>query len=151
LAKIILAGIEAGISLVMLLLLSAFERVGFGLSLLALPLFIFLNIACGYTVAVWINAASIRFRDLNQVLPAILSIGVWVTPVFYPTTIVPKQYDFFLYLNPMAGIIKGYRWALLSEPFPEFFCWPSIFAVLLLLLAGTWYFIRAEDSMVDYV
>lgn len=150
LSKIITACVEAGISLMILLLLMAYERVGFSVNLFTLPLFILLNIICGYAVAIWMNALSIRFRDLNQILPTIIGIGVWITPVFFPTTIIPTGYEFFVYINPMAGIIKGYRFSLLGEPFPEFLYWTSIFVMLLVMFLGTWYFSRVEDSMVDY-
>lgn len=150
LSKIIIACVEAGISFVILLLLMAYERVGFSANLFALPLFILMNIICGYAVAIWMNALSIRFRDLNQILPTIIGIGVWVTPVFFPTTIIPAGYEAFVYANPMAGIIRGYRFALLGEPFPEPFYWITISIMLLVMLAGTWYFSRVEDSMVDY-
>lgn len=150
LSKIIVACVEAGISFVILLLLMAYERVGFSVNLFMLPIFILLNIVCGYAVAVWMNALSIRFRDLNQILPTIIGIGVWVTPVFFPTTIIPAGYEAFVYANPMAGIIKGYRFAILGEPFPEFLYWISIFVMLLVMFIGTWHFSRVEDSMVDY-
>ena len=115
-----------------------------------LPVFIILNIWCGYAVAIWMNAFNIRFRDLNQILPTIIGIGVWITPIFYPTTLIPKNYAFFIYMNPMAGIIKGYRFALLNESFPELACWFSIIAAIGISLAGTWYFSKLEDRMVDY-
>ncbi len=150
LSKIIIACVEAGISFMILLLLMAYERVGFSVNLFTLPLFILLNILCGYAVAIWMNALSIRFRDLNQILPTIIGIGVWVTPVFFPTTIIPAGYEAFVYANPMAGIIKGYRFALLGEPFPEFFYWTSIFIMVAVMIVGTWYFSQVEDSMVDY-
>ncbi len=150
LSKIIIACVEAGISILILFILLLIERVSLTGNLLSLPLFILLNIICGYAVAIWMNSLNIRFRDLNQILPTIIGIGVWVTPIFYPTTIIPKGYEFFAHANPMAGIIKGYRFALLGEQFPEVSYWYSITAMLAVGLVGTWYFCRVEDNMVDY-
>jgi lipopolysaccharide transport system permease protein len=147
LSKIIIACVEAGISILILFILLLIERVSLTGNLLLLPFFILLNVVCGYSVAIWMN---IRFRDLNQILPTIIGIGVWVTPIFYPTTIIPKGFEFFAYANPMAGIIKGYRFALLGEQFPEISYWYSIAIMLAVGLVGTWYFCRVEDSMVDY-
>jgi lipopolysaccharide transport system permease protein len=150
LSKIILACVEAGISLVILFILLFVERVNLTIGLFTLPIFIILNIACGYTVAIWMNATNIRFRDLNQIIPTIIGIGIWITPVFYPTTIIPKGFELFVYINPLAGVIKGYRFALLGEPFPELSYWYIIPVMLVVMLAGTWYFSRVEDSTVDY-
>lgn len=151
LSKIIVASVETGISLLILFALILFERISISGSLLMLPVFILLNIFCGFAVAIWMNALNIRFRDLNQIIPAIISIAIWVTPVFYPTTIIPKGYEFFVFANPMAGIIKGYRFALLGESFPEWQYWNSIITVVLIALAGTFHLSRVENELVDYV
>ncbi len=150
LSKLIIASVEAMISLAILFIMMAFERVPLSSGLLVLPLFILLNVICGMAVGIWMNALNIRFRDLNQIVPTFVGIGVWLTPVFYPTTIVPREYDFIVYLNPMAGIIKGYRYSLLGEPFPELNYWYALITVSLILVIGIWYFIRVEDTMVDY-
>lgn len=150
LSKIIPGCAEAAISFTILLLFMLFEGAMPGRQLLLAPFFLLLNIICGYAVAVWMNALNIRFRDLNQIVPTIIGIGVWVTPVFYPSTIIPSAYNHFVYINPMAGIIKGYRYALLGEAFPEIQYWFAIVFVLLLAVIGTWYFNKVEDKMVDY-
>ena len=93
----------------------------------------------------------VRFRDLNQIIPAIISIAIWVTPVFYPTTIIPKGYEFFVFANPMAGVIKGYRFALLGEGFPEWQYWISMLLTTAITLIGTWYLSRIENEMVDHI
>jgi lipopolysaccharide transport system permease protein len=151
LSKVIVAAVETGISLLILFALILFEKIPIGSSLLMLPVFILLNIFCGFAVAVWMNALNVRFRDLNQIIPAIIGVAIWVTPVFYPTTIIPKGYEFFVFANPMAGIIKGYRFALLGESFPEWHYWISILLTIVILLAGIWYLIRKEDEIADYI
>jgi lipopolysaccharide transport system permease protein len=83
-------------------------------------------------------------------VPKIIGIGIWFTPVFFPTTIIPPQFNIFLYMNPMAGIIKGYRFALLGEPFPEWQFWITIGFTIVLCLVGTWYLTQVEDEIVDY-
>ncbi len=150
LSKILIALPETGISLAILFALLVFEKVHIGFNLFLLPVFILLTIASAFAIAVWMNVLNIRFRDLNQILPTIVGIAVWITPVFYPTTVIPPRYDFFVYLNPMAGIIKGYRYAILGEAFPEQAYWWAIIFMLFVMLAGIWFFIRAEDKMVDY-
>jgi len=149
-SKILIACVEGGISLLLLLIMILIEHVNITVGLLSLPLFVLLNIICGFAVAVWMNGLNIRFRDLNQIMPTIIGIGIWVTPVFYPTAVIPDKYGFFLYINPMATVIKGYRFALLGEPFPELNCWYAILAIIAVGIGGIWYFIRTDDRMVDY-
>lgn len=148
-SKVLVALVEFIISLGVMCVCLLWEHIYPGINWLALPVFVLLNVVCGLAIAVWMNALNIRFRDLYQLVPTALSIGVWITPVFYPTTIIPPQYSFFVYANPMAGIIKGYRYALLNEPFPEMQYWYAIGVTVLIAVAGLWYFSRVEDQMAD--
>lgn len=150
LSKVLVALVETAISLLILFVLVVFENIPVGWHTLTLPLFLLLNIFCGFAVAVWLNTLNIYFRDLNQLVPTIMGVGVWLTPVFYPVTIIPSGYEFFLHLNPMAGIIGGYRYALLNESFPEAAYWWAMLALLAVLMLGIKYFIGKESEMVDY-
>ena len=150
LSKTLIALAEAAISLIILFGFMIYERTAIGLNFLTLPFFILLTVLCGLAVASWMNALNIRFRDLNQIVPTIIGIGIWLTPVFYPTTVIPQGYEIFAYINPMTGIVKGYRFALLGEAFPELNYWWAIGITILTALAGLWYFTRVEDKMVDY-
>jgi lipopolysaccharide transport system permease protein len=149
-SKVIIAIVEAGVSLMVLLGFMLYEKVPIGFNFLTLPFFVLFTITCGLSIAAWMNALNIRFRDFNQIIPTIIGIGVWLTPIFYPTTIIPKNFNFFVYANPMSGIIKGYRYALLGEPFPEQSFWWAIGASFIIALAGLLYFSMVEDRMVDY-
>jgi len=150
LAKAVVVSVEFGVSLFILGLMMVYERWNPGYTLLMLPVFILLNLVVALAIAIWMNVLTIRFRDLSQLLPTVIGIGIWATPVFFPTTIIPEKYNAFLYLNPMAGVIKGYRFALLGEPFPEAPYWWAIFSFFVLFLWAIWFFIRTEDEMVDY-
>lgn len=150
LAKLVVAAVEMTIALVVMFLLLAAEGIAPGWNTFTLPFFVFLNVCCGFCIAIWMNTLTIRFRDLNQIIPVIIGVGIWFTPVFYPTTIIPQQYTAVMYANPMAGIIKGYRFAFLGEPFPELHYWWAIGGACVLLLAGLRYFRITEDKMVDY-
>ena len=126
---------------------------GFPISfnLLWLPFFLLLNIITGFTIALWLNALSVRFRDLNHFVPQLIGFLIWLTPVFYPVTIVPQEYSFLLFFNPMVGIIQGYRFAILGDAFPLLQYFYSFVAVLVFLIAGLLLFIRVEDEMPDYL
>ena len=150
LSKVVVAAIETGISLLLFFVFLLVEQLPVSISVFTLPLFIMLNVNCGLAIAIWMNALNVRFRDLNQIIPAVIGIAIWVTPVFYPTTIIPHGYQFFVYVNPMAGIIKGYRFALLGETFPEWQYWISISVSVLIAIAGIFYLSKVEDKIVDF-
>ncbi|HEY0262571.1 MAG TPA: ABC transporter permease [Chitinophagales bacterium] len=149
LSKVLVAGVEFGISLLIIFGMMLLEGVQIHWGILMLPLFIFFDVCAGLAVAVWLSALTVRFRDLNQIIPPLIGMGIWLTPVFYPTTIIPLQYQFALWLNPMAGVIKGFRFALLNEPFPEMQFFISMLAMVVVAFLGIWYLIRVEDEMAD--
>ncbi|MEX2589037.1 MAG: ABC transporter permease [Chitinophagales bacterium] len=150
LSTVLVTGVDFLVSLAILFIMMILEGEILSIKIMSLPFFILLNIFCGLFVALWMNVLNIRFRDLNQIVPAIIGIAIWVSPVFYPTTIIPKGYEFFVYINPMAGIIKGYRFALLGETFPVWQYWPAIVIVVIGAFLATFMLIRNEDKMVDY-
>lgn len=145
-AKIVVAALEFIISLAILLLLIVVSGEPLHAGLLLLPLFILYNVLCGFAVAIWMSALSSRFHDLIQIVPVIIGIAVWVTPVFYPTTVVPQQFTAFLYLNPMAGVISGYRYALLGDPFPALPYFVTMAVVTSAAIAGLYAFSRQEHT-----
>jgi lipopolysaccharide transport system permease protein len=149
LSKTLVAAVEALVSFAMLFILMAYIRYPVSWSLLSLPFFIFLNICCGLAIAIWLSILNIRYRDLNHIIMPIIGIGIWFTPVFFPTTIIPARYHFLLYFNPMAGVIAGYRYALLGEPAPEAYYWVSFLVVFMLTLVAFRCLICIEDKIVD--
>jgi lipopolysaccharide transport system permease protein len=149
-SKLVVSSIDYVISMIILTIMVLLEGNLLGLQILALPLFFILNVFCGLCIALWMNVLTIKLRDLNQIVPSIIGFAIWVTPVFYPTTIVPDKFQFLVYANPMSGIIKGYRYSFLGEPFPEWPYWIAIFSTVLLAILGAWKFAKTEDKMVDY-
>ena len=76
---------------------------------------------------------------------------VWLTPVFYPTSLIPAKYSFFIYLNPIAGIIQGCRWAILGDSLPSLFFLPSFVFFIVLFFSGLLFFISTESDLADYI
>jgi lipopolysaccharide transport system permease protein len=148
--KVLVSGVDFAVSLFILLVMIIFEGGMLGWHTLFLPFFVLLNILCALSIALFMNTLNIRFRDLHQIIPSLVGMAIWVTPVFYPTTIIPKEYGVFVFANPMAGIIKGYRFALIGDSFPEWQYWPAILLICLLCILGAWCLIKEEDKMVDY-
>lgn len=151
LSKVLVGSVEFGASVLLMLFMMLLLRFPVSSNLLWLPLFLLLNIITGFTIAVWLNALSVRFRDLNHFVPQLIGFLIWLTPVFYPVTIVPRTYSFLLFLNPLVGIIQGYRFAILGDVFPQLEYFYSFGAVLIFLACGLLLFIRVEDEMPDYL
>lgn len=150
LSKILVSGVETGVSILIVFLMLLIEGIPFHWNMLLLPFFLFLNICCGFCIAVWMNALNISFRDLNQIVPPLIGMGIWFTPVFFPTTIIPPAYQFVLWFNPMAGVVKGFRYSLLGEQFPEWQFFVGFGVIVILTLIGIWYLTQVEDELVDY-
>jgi len=151
LAKVLVGLVEAGVSFLILFTLMIILGYPFSVKLLALFVFLFFNIISGLGIALWLNALNLRYRDLNHFIPVLIGFLIWLTPVFYPSTLIPQEFSFLLYLNPMAGIIECYRWAILGDPFPSIKYLIAIAEVAVVFIAGVWFFIRMEDVMADYL
>ena len=150
-SKALVGLVEFLISLALLFALMVTLRFPFSIQILWLPVFILLNLLTGLTVALWLSAFSVRYRDINQFVLPLIGFVIWLTPVFYPVTLIPQNYLFILFFNPLAGIIQGYRFALLGGDFlavPYFY---TFAVVALLFFIGLLIFIRVEDDMPDYL
>ncbi|HXH20145.1 MAG TPA: ABC transporter permease, partial [Chitinophagales bacterium] len=151
LAKVLVGLLEVGVSLIIMFALMAIYDFPFTLKLLWLPGFLLLNIITGLGIALWLNALNLRYRDLNQFIPYFINFIIWLTPVFYPSTLVPDEYGFLLYANPMAGIIELYRWAIMDDVFPSAWYLIAFAEVVLIFISGVLLFIRIEDDIADYL
>ena len=149
LSKAITALIDLGIVLALLLLLLIYYRVSPGSNLLFFPLFLILAIMAGLTGGLWLSALTIRFRDFKYISPLFLRIGIFITPIAYPASAVPEAYLFWYFLNPLAGIIEGFRWSLTGTvPLPVYAF--VGFALLIILFVGSLlYFSKVEEVIAD--
>ena len=104
-------------------------------------------------VGLWLATLTVRYRDIRYTVPFLSQLWLFATPVAYPASIVPERWRFLYSLNPMAGVIDGFRWALGTAAGPPY--WPSmaLAAVLALLLfaSGVWYFRRTERTFADVI
>jgi len=120
--------------------------------LLIFPFVLLFTAMASIGIGLWASALSIRFRDLQQVLPIALQILFFLTPVAYATSLVnqllPKAYHFLIYLNPMSGIIELFR-AVLFGTTPNPMVWISIILSLILFVSGLRYFQRSEKYVAD--
>jgi lipopolysaccharide transport system permease protein len=122
-----------------------------GVRALWLPVFILLTLLLGLGAGLWLAALTVRFRDFRIVVPFLLQVGVFATPVGYRTDFLPNWRD-LLALNPMTGVIDAFRWSLLSSAeFPWYSFSMTLGWAAVLVLTGVWYFRRTERSFVDII
>jgi lipopolysaccharide transport system permease protein len=121
-------------------------------AVLFLPLLVVFAAVTAFAVGLWLSALNVRYRDVRYTLPFIVQVWLFASPVAYPTSLVPEAWRPIYALNPMVGVIDGFRWALLGDvpaPGPGF--WVSVFVVVALLGGGLAYFRRMERSFADAV
>jgi lipopolysaccharide transport system permease protein len=119
---------------------------------LALPLFLVLAIATSTGVGVWLAALSARYRDVKYVVPFLTQVWLYASPVAYSTQLVHGTFAFIYALNPMAGVIQGFRWSLLGTGTPPgVSSLPSVLISFLILATGILYFRRMESTLADVI
>jgi lipopolysaccharide transport system permease protein len=119
---------------------------------LTLPLFILLAIITSLGVGLWLSALNVIYRDINYILPFLTQFWLFITPVAYSATMFSERWQFLISLNPMTGVVEGFRWALLgSEPGPGPLMAISVGISLILLVTGLYYFRRMERTFADMI
>ncbi|HEY6074043.1 MAG TPA: ABC transporter permease [Anaerolineales bacterium] len=150
----VLAGlVDFAIAFVILIGLLIYYRVTPAWNVLwALPLFLLLAVITALGVALWLSAINVKYRDVNYALPFITQFWLFATPVAYSASIISQKWKLVYSLNPMAGVVNGFRWALLgSGSGPDAGLWVSVGISLLLLLSGLIYFRNMERTFADTI
>jgi len=152
-SQVIVNLVDFSVSICMLFTLFLIMAIFNSWSLLLFPFFVCLTLALCLGSGFWIAAINIRFRDFRMVVPFLLQFGLFISPVGYSSFIVPSHLRFFYFLNPLAGIIEGFRWCCFGIFHPEL---PlaitlSIAVTSLLLVTGFNYFRRMERVLADII
>jgi lipopolysaccharide transport system permease protein len=123
-----------------------------GFAILALPLFVLLAVMAALGVSLWLAALNVVYRDVRYMLPFLTQIWMFATPIIYPVSVVPEAWRTLYSLNPMAGVVEGFRWSLLGSTGPsELILALSVAIVLLIFGAGILYFWRFEQTLADVI
>lgn len=140
------------IAFVVLLGMMLFFNIFPTVNVLVLPLFLLLALVTSIGVGLWLSALNVLFRDINYVLPFLTQFWMYLTPVAYPSSMVPSEWQVIYALNPMTGVVEGFRWALLGtgQP-PGIMTLVSSVAAVILLISGMFYFRRMERLFADMV
>jgi len=123
-----------------------------GWQIIALPGFVLLAMATALAVGLWLSALSVQYRDVRYLLTFLLQFWLFATPVAYASSIVPERWRALYGLNPMAGVVEGFRWALLGQSTGlRSVLWVSVAVVVAVMLGGVYYFRRMEQEFADAV
>jgi lipopolysaccharide transport system permease protein len=144
--------VDFGISFLMFVVLMIYYGIRPGVAILWLPAFLLLAVLTALGVGLWLAALNAIYRDVRYVLPFLVQFWMFASPVAYPSTLVPAKWRWLYGLNPMAGVIEGFRWTLTGRgqaPGPLLFV--SIGAVIVVLLSGVAYFQKMETTVADVV
>ncbi len=121
-------------------------------AIITLPFFLILALASGLGIGLWLSALNVRYRDVRYTIPFLIQTWFFITPVAYSSMLVPQQWRIVYGLNPMAGVVEGFRWALLGQ---TNFSFPIVMTsgiiVATFLVGGIYYFRRMEKSFADIV
>jgi lipopolysaccharide transport system permease protein len=151
LAAILPGLIDLGISIVAVGVFMAFFGVTPTWAIVLLPFWIVAATVTTFGVGVWLSALNARYRDVRNALGFLLQIGLFATPVVYPSSLVHGSARLLLYVNPVAGVVDGFRWSLIGAPRPGLDALVSLGAGLVVLSAGIVYFARVERRLADFI
>lgn len=145
--------IDLSIGLVLLVVMMAVLGYPPTVRLLLVPIFILLAFGLALGLGLWFAAMNVKYRDFQIVVPFLLMIGLYVSPIGFGTNVIPERWRLLYSLNPIVGVIEGFRWTVLGDAFP-----PRLDALVLsalvmviFLTSGTWYFRRTERSFADVI
>ena len=154
-SSVITSLVDLGISFGLLALMMLYYRFIPPIQVIFLPLFVLLAFLISFGVGLFVTALNVRFRDFRYIIPFVIQFGIYVTPVGYSSAVIAQKYSdrtrFWFSLNPMVGVIDGFRWCIIGEPmyWPGFFL--SLGVMLFFLWLGIWYFRKTEKSFADLI
>ena len=149
----VLAGVaDFLIAFIVLLGMMFYYKIAPTANVWALPLFLLLALITAVGVGLWLSALNVLYRDINYILPFLTQFWMYLTPIAYPSSMVPEQWQAVYALNPMTGVVEGFRWALLGtgQP-PGVMTLVSAGVAVILLVSGMFYFKRMERLFADRV
>ena len=144
--------VDLGIGMLVLIGVGLYYHIVPGPQIVGVVPFVLLALAAALGVALWLSALNVRFRDITHMLPIVTTIGLYVTPVIYPSSLIPSRWRQWIGLNPMSSVVEGFRWAFLGQSPPEArMVLLSVLVTVALLVSGGYAFRRMERTFADIV
>jgi len=152
-SAVIVSFVDFAISMVLLAVLMAWYKLWPGWPLVALPIFTLMALLASAGAGAWLSALNVKYRDFKHVVPFIVQFGLYVSPVPYSSSAIPEKWRTLYALNPLVGVIDGFRWSISggNTPFP----WQSLeiaaVIITIFLITGIWYFRKTERTFADII
>ena len=152
-SAVIVSFVDFAISMVLLGILMIWYRVWPSLPLAALPLFTLMALLASAGAGTWLAALNVKYRDFRYVVPFMVQFGLYVSPVGFSSSIVPEKWRILYDLNPMVGVIDGFRWSISGgkTPIPWQSLELSMVTIVFFLITGIWYFRKTERTFADII
>jgi lipopolysaccharide transport system permease protein len=151
-SSVITSFVDFLISSVLMTLMMVYYGYVPGITIAMLPVFVLLAFATAFGSGLWVSALMVRYRDFRYIVPFVVQFGLYVSPVGFSSNVVPEEWRWLYSINPMVGVIDGFRWAILGE---QNIYWPgfliSVVGVILIIISGIWYFRRTERTFADVI
>ncbi len=141
--------VDFGIAFVILVVMILAYGIGLSATALLAPVFLLLAVLTSLAVGLWLAALNARYRDVRYVVPFLIQFWMFASPIVYPVSLVPERWRWLYGLNPMAGVIDGFRWSLLGQGQPSAVLGLSVLAVIVVLCGGLLYFRHVEATVAD--
>ena len=141
------------IAFVILVVLMVCYGINFRFHMLLLPLFFLVAVMASFGASLWLSALNVKYRDVKHIMPFVVRMGIYISPVGFMSSVIPGKWQFLYSLNPLVGVIDGFRWAILGSKFEPYWTgfWISLTMVIILLLSGAYYFRNFEKTFADII
>ena len=149
--KALVGLIDFAISFLILIIIGVYYEFVPSKNVVFLPFYLLLVIVGGLGIGIWISALTVRYRDFKHVIPFMVQLGMYISPVAYGATMVPEKYQWLYALNPMVGVIEGVRWCIIGGSAPTDLIYFSVGIMLLLFVSSILYFRKVERIMADII
>lgn len=152
LAMIVAPLVDLALSMVLLFGMLIYAGIPLTWKVVTLPAFILLAMLTAMGLSLFTSAMNVKYRDVGHAIPFVIQIWMFASPIVYPVSLVPEKWRLLYGLNPMAGVIEGFRWALLGQTAPDpMVMAESVVVLVVVLIAGTVYFRQAERQFADVI
>ncbi len=151
LSGVLVGLVDFAIAMLILLGMLVYYRIPITPTILLLPGFLLLALVTALGVGLWLSALNVEYRDVRYVVPFLVQLWMFATPVAYPSSLLNEPWRTLDALNPMVGVVEGFRWALVGNAPPSSMVLVSAMAACVVLATGTFYFRRMESSFADVV
>ena len=151
LSQIMYSLLSVGISFILILIISFYYGNYPTIRIIFFPAIVLLNIIIAFSIGIWLSALTIKYTDLQNIIPFLCNFLIWISPVFYPSTIIPKNIEYIIYYNPITTVLCLYRWCLVGTPLPHDINFFVLIPIFITFICGVLYFKKIDQNIIDHI